>query len=91
METMARVDSYMHKNEKIDLLLVIGTSAAVYPAAGYIAKARAQGAKVAVINTEEPDQAASRLEPGDWFFRGDAGAVVPQILESATGSVSTSP
>ena len=87
METMARVDNYINKDEKIDLLLVIGTSAAVYPAAGYIAKARAQGAKVAVINTEEPDQAASRLEPGDWFFRGDAGAVVPQALQSVIGSM----
>lgn len=85
--TVETVDRYMQSHEKIDLLLVIGTSAAVYPAAGYIAKARAKGARVAVVNTEEPGQAASRLQEGDWFFQGDAGVLVPRILEGVTGSV----
>ena len=86
-QTMARVDKYMFSPEKVDLLLVIGTSAAVYPAAGYIAQARNKGARVAVINTEEPSAAASKLQQGDWFFQGDASVVVPRILESVTGHV----
>lgn len=83
--TMMTIDRWLHGGEKIDLLLVIGTSAAVYPAAGYITKARNKGARVAVINTERPDQVASKLEDGDWFFQGDAGVVLPQILQAVTG------
>ena len=66
-----RVDEWMRHG--VDLLLVIGTSAAVYPAAGYIQKARYHGARVAVINTESPSEGASQLQKGDWFFQGDAG------------------
>lgn len=77
----------MSDKKGIDLLIVIGTSAQVYPAAGYIASARAKGAKVAVVNTERPDQEASRLEDGDWFFQGDAAVMVPMMLEAVTGPI----
>lgn len=92
LKTLQAVDHWLYcsggggKTEKIDLMLVVGTSAAVYPAAGYIAKARNAGAKVAVINTEPPDQVAGKLQPGDWFFQGDAGKILPQILEPVIGS-----
>jgi len=77
----------MSDKKGIDLLIVIGTSAQVYPAAGYIASARARGARVAVVNTERPDQEASRLEDGDWFFQGDAAVIVPKMLEPVTGLI----
>lgn len=86
-KTLTKVDKWMSDDRGIDLIMVIGTSASVYPAAGYIMSARAQGAKVAVINIESPDAVASRLQEGDWFFRGDAGVVVPQILESVIGPI----
>jgi len=86
-KTLRRVDDWMSDKKGIDLLIVIGTSAQVFPAAGYIASARAKGARVAVVNTERPDQEASRLEDGDWFFQGDAAVIVPRMLESVTGSV----
>ena len=82
-EVIGRVDGWMLAPEKIDLLLVIGTSAVVYPAAGYIARARNKGARVAVINAERPGQVASKLEDRDWFFEGDAGVIMPQLLEAA--------
>lgn len=82
-DTISRVDSWIHKPEKIDLLLVIGTSAVVYPAASYIAMARNRGARVAVINAERPGEVASKLQKGDWFFQGDAGIIMPQILSGA--------
>jgi len=77
----------MSDKKGIDLLIVIGTSAQVYPAAGYIASARVKGARVAVVNTERPDQEASRLEEGDWFFQGDAAVIVPKMLEPITGRI----
>jgi NAD-dependent SIR2 family protein deacetylase len=34
---------------RVDLVLVIGTTATVYPAAGYVEIARERGARVAVV------------------------------------------
>ncbi len=85
VKTVSRIDDWT--SQHIDLILVIGTSAIVYPAAGYIATARKMGARVAVVNMERPDSGASKLNAGDWFFQGDARVVVPQILEAVTGNI----
>lgn len=86
-DTLSRVEGWLSDKRGIDLLVVIGTSASVYPAAGYIMTARAKGARVAVVNTETPDTGAGMLQQGDWFFRGDAGTVVPRIFEGIIGKV----
>ena len=83
-DTMSRVEGWVHAPDKIDLMLVIGTSAKVYPAAGYIAQAQNKGARVAVINTENPG-GPHLLRKDDWFFEGDAGVILPQILLGETG------
>lgn len=70
----------------IDLCLVIGTSAKVYPAAGYIHEAREQGARIAVCNMD-PNDTPGQLHPGDWFFTGDAGVIIPEILKSVIGEI----
>jgi NAD-dependent deacetylase len=58
------------------IMLVVGTSAAVYPAAGLAGVARASGAKLAIINPE-----ATPLDSdADWVVRGPAGEVLPQFL-----------
>ena len=90
-KTILTVDKWIDKAEKIDLMLVIGTSASVYPAAGYVDKARAKGARVAVVNTERADTPGGQngLMAGDWFFQGDAGSVVPEILECVIGGMSS--
>lgn len=82
------VNDFIAQSEKIDLILVIGTSARVHPAAGYISTARWKGARVAVVNTDEMDARRGGLDPGrDWFFRGDAGVIVPELLKAVTGDV----
>ncbi|KAF2227346.1 NAD-dependent deacetylase sirtuin-5 [Elsinoe ampelina] len=81
------VDEFIRGSPKIDLILVIGTSASVYPAAGYVDRARAKGARVAVVNMEAGDQPASGLMKGDWFFKGDAAEIVPEILKSVVGEI----
>jgi NAD+-dependent protein deacetylase sirtuin 5 len=81
------IDAWMTGSEKIDLIMVIGTSAKVYPAAGYVDAARAKGARVAVINMEENDIPASGMYKGDWFFKGDAEKIVPEILRSVIGDI----
>ncbi len=59
-----------------DALLVIGTSAVVYPAAGLIGVAKAAGAGIIVVNTQ-PSAASPRA---DVQLRGPAGEWVPQRL-----------
>ena len=85
---ISEIDDFIKESRKIDLILVIGTSAKVYPAAGYIHKARAKGARVAVINMDRADTGRGGLKLGDWFFEGDAGVLVPELLMSELGSLS---
>lgn len=68
------------EDKKVDLMLVIGTSALVWPAAGYIEQARKAGARVAFFNMEEKSAGVARPGPDDWMFLGDAAKLVPQAL-----------
>ena len=81
------VDRFIVDAPRIDLMLVIGTSARVYPAAGYVDRAMAKGARVAVINMDRNDAPAQGLGKDDWFFHGDAAVVVPRLLEPVVGRV----
>ncbi len=72
-----------------DLIMVIGTSANVYPAAGYVDIARGKGARVAVINMDRNDAPAGGLDAQDWFFEGDAAQTVPELLKSVIGEIKT--
>jgi NAD-dependent deacetylase sirtuin 5 len=81
------VEAFVSAPEKIDLIMVIGTSAKVYPAAGYVNSARAKGARVAVINMDPNDVPAQGLYADDWFFQGDAAQIVPELLKSVIGEV----
>ena len=82
---IADVDAYLSSTEPIDLMLVIGTSSKVYPAAGYTHIAKKKGARVAVINMDAGD--ARHLDGDDWFFEGDAAVLVPMLLEGVIGKV----
>lgn len=59
-----------------DAILVIGTSAEVYPAAGLIDIAREAGALVIVVNT----QASAVVGPAEVEIIGPAGEIVPELL-----------
>lgn len=84
-DVMESIDEWIGSTHKVDLMLVIGTSSKVYPAAGYTEIARRKGARVAVINMDAED--AFGLRRGDWFFQGDAGEIVPEILKSVIGEI----
>ncbi len=64
-----------------EVLLVIGTSAVVYPAAALISVAHDAGAKIIVVNTQPSD--ASAL--ADVEIIGRAGEIVPKLLQSPPG------
>jgi NAD-dependent deacetylase len=66
---------------KAKLFVAIGTSGAVYPAAGFVAEARAHGVRTCEINLEAADNA-------DWFDEqrlGPASATVPKWVEELVG------
>lgn len=87
--TLETVENWM-SSEPIDLMLVIGTSSQVYPAAGYVDEARDQGARIAVINMEPYSPRNPQAEPlreTDWFFEGDASVILPDILKSVIGEL----
>ncbi|KAF2110712.1 NAD-dependent deacetylase-like protein sirtuin-5 [Lophiotrema nucula] len=81
------IDQWMSQPEKIDLIMVIGTSAKVYPAAGFVDSARAKGARVAVINMDRSDKPMGGMSKNDWFFEGDAAQIMPEILKSVIGEI----
>jgi len=64
-------------SQSCEVMLVIGTSAVVQPAASLALVAKEQGAKVAEINLERSHY-ASRL---DLSLQGKAGTIVPRIVE----------
>jgi NAD-dependent deacetylase len=65
--------------ERAELMLVVGTSGAVWPAAGLAAQARQAGAWVAIVNPEasEIDDDAQQL------VRGTAAGVLPLLFGEA--------
>ncbi|KAI1799156.1 DHS-like NAD/FAD-binding domain-containing protein [Daldinia bambusicola] len=78
------VDNWIYAGP-IDIVLVVGTAAVVYPAAGYTQQAINQGAIVAVVN---PDPGSGKgLEEEDFFFQGDASEILPQLFEGVIGKM----
>ena len=88
-ETISAVDKFIDESLQIDLMLVIGTSSRVYPAAGYVEQAREKGARIAVVNMDRADAPGgeSNLSRNDWFFEGDAAVIVPELLKSIIGDI----
>ena len=61
---------------RAQIVLIVGTSATVYPAAGLAGEARRAGARIAVVNPQasELDSAAT------WVLSGPAGEILPRLL-----------
>ena len=72
----ATLDAAQRAAAQCDLMLVVGTAGAVYPAAGLARQARAAGARVAVLNTaaSDLDNAAHAL------LRATASTLLPPLL-----------
>jgi NAD-dependent deacetylase len=65
-----------HAVASAEVLLVVGTSAVVYPAAGLIPYARQAGAKVIEVNTEDTPFS----DTVDCALRGPSGELLPKLL-----------
>jgi NAD-dependent deacetylase sirtuin 5 len=64
---LERIDNFIAEGP-LDLMLVVGTRASVYPAASYITEARKAGARVAYVDIAARDKRYP-LPDTDWYFR----------------------
>jgi len=72
---------------RCDVLLVVGTSAEVYPAAALPILARRRGALVVEVNTETTPLSAQ----ADYALRGPAGVVLPALVAAVRGDAASTP
>jgi NAD-dependent deacetylase len=63
-----------------DLFMSVGTSSVVYPAAGFMRVARANGAKTVEINRDVTPATGAV----DWSVRGKSGETLPAVLARAS-------
>jgi NAD-dependent deacetylase len=80
-ETPLGLDLIDRARRKADLFVAIGTSGAVYPAAGFVAEARAYGVRICEINLEAADNA----DLFDEQRLGAASEMVPKWVEELVG------
>jgi len=62
--------------QNCDIFFIVGTSAVVYPAASLIFTAKQNKAYLVEINIEETEIS----NYADWSFYGEAGSILPQII-----------
>lgn len=87
-DTLWEAHKWIEADEKIDLCLVVGTTATVYPAAEYVHIAREKGARIVVVNMDvEELGAAGSLVEGDFLFEGDSARILPEILRPVVGDL----
>ncbi|KAK0742413.1 DHS-like NAD/FAD-binding domain-containing protein [Apiosordaria backusii] len=81
------IDGWIEK-EVVDMVLVIGTSSFVYPAAGYAERARTKGrTSVVTVNLEITEKDWGRMKEGDFGFEGDAAVLLPVLLGPVIGTL----
>ena len=90
-DVVATADSFIADSDYIDLILVVGTTAQVWPAAGYVDAAIEKGARVAMVNIDRgglvPEGGELGLTHKEWFFVGDAAEIVPKMLKPIIGDL----
>lgn len=75
---LERIDRFMAAARRL-VFLAVGTSGAVWPAAGMVRTARDRGARTWLVNAEEAENTALFHH----FVQGRSGAVLPDLLAGA--------
>lgn len=72
---------HMNKIDQIldhsDILLIVGTSGNVYPAAGFVISAKHQGITTVAVNLDPPENRSYI----DHFYHGKSGEILPRLME----------
>lgn len=90
LQQMDKVDAFFvgdhaDTSNKIDLVLVIGTSGKVWPAMGYVERCKQNGGRVAIFNTKIEDPELVLRDKTTWAFQGEASKWLPRALEPIIG------
>lgn len=86
LQTIDKIDNFIEL-DKIDLILVIGTSGTVYPANSYVDRIKLKGGKVAIFNTDIEAEVLNGEEGDTWGFQGDAAELLPIALKPLIGDI----
>lgn len=84
LKTIDKIDDFLLKN-KVDLILVIGTSGKVWPAVSYVERVKIRGGKIAVFNKEINFDEIEKDMGNIWGFEGDAAVTLEMALEPIIG------
>lgn len=80
-ESIPELDRIRPLVARCDLILVLGTSSTVYPAAGFADVVKHEnGGKVAVFNIDDPATAGEMDDDIDWYFAGPVEKILPEVL-----------
>jgi NAD-dependent SIR2 family protein deacetylase len=75
------INAWIDAEKKLDLTMVIGTTAQVYPAARFVQRAKGKGTRIAVINMDAGHLGDNVLRRQDWVFEGNAAEILPVLFE----------
>lgn len=81
-ESIPELDRIQPLISRCDLILVLGTSSTVYPAAGFadIVKHSNHG-QVAVFNIDDPSISGDSDDDVGWYFAGPVEKILPEVLQ----------
>jgi NAD-dependent deacetylase sirtuin 5 len=68
--------------EGIDLVIAVGTSLNVHPAAEWVNRAQADGATIVIIDLDQNHHMVDSLETSDMFLKSDITVVLPEVLNA---------
>jgi NAD-dependent deacetylase len=81
-EVPFQMDLILHQLESATVVLTVGTSGVVEPAASFVRMARRNGARTIYVGPEEPSNSAFF----DEVMLGKAGEVLPDLVKAMVGS-----
>ena len=70
------IDRAMTVSDECDVLLGVGSTLSVFPAANCVPRAKAAGARVIIVNGDET--AMDRY--ADWLLVGQIGEILPELI-----------
>ena len=70
------IDRAMQVSDECDVMLAVGSTLSVFPAANCVPRAKAAGARVIIVNGDET--AMDRY--ADWLLVGQIGEILPALL-----------
>jgi NAD-dependent deacetylase len=68
----------MQVSDECDVMLAVGSTLSVFPAANCVPRAKAAGAQVIIVN----DDATAMDRYADWLLVGQIGEILPALVDA---------